>query len=296
MRRSGFTIVELIVVIAIIAIILGLGLPAFNSMTTQSRMAKALQQVSGVLTRAHVLSVAERNLTAVRFSPAQWELDDKSGSAAETRGLQVASIYRYMAASRDPQRPGAVRFQERFERVKTSAPVVLPGDTWVAPAESIVPISADRDGNGTGGDANDRRLDELVGNVGAFEYDADRRSSSEAGLLLTADDFLVVFDPDSGARSASERRSWPISAYSPTHNPPMELAGDGWNAGQGRFQKEFKRFAYSGVTIYSREPFVALGRNGPAGSPVVEARRSFLAGKGQTYFVDGTNGGLRGGR
>src|SRR5206468_13101993 len=46
-RHSAFTIVELIVVVAIIALILGIGLPAFNAMSTSAKLAKTRQLLTG---------------------------------------------------------------------------------------------------------------------------------------------------------------------------------------------------------------------------------------------------------
>src|SRR5262249_41125871 len=142
-----------IVVIAIIALVLGIGLPAFNAMSASSKLAKARQLIAGTLTRANAIALSDHTHTAVRLMPSAWELDDStgSGSSMANRNRQSRATYRYVTSSTafDASGNPIVRFQERFERIKNGPSAVLPADTWVAPAESLdaTAVASLRDGS-----------------------------------------------------------------------------------------------------------------------------------------------------
>lgn len=290
--RPGFSLIELIVVIGIILLILGIGLPAFNSMSIQARQGKARQILNATLTRAHVLAVADRTLTAVRFVPAVWEQvraeDESSAADRALQGQQVASIYqwRFSPLNSNFNELDQVQFNERFERRGNTQVAVLPPDFWVAPAEALREDPAS---------ANEDWPEILDGEIGTFEIDADRRND-----FLTADDFLIVFDPQTGlqparwpagsAQNYGERRSaWHLLAYDPRNGKQFETAYDTNNNGNPILKRPYQRFNFTGLVLYDRERFAAVGND-------VADRYEHLSRRGLLFYINRNGGNLIEGR
>lgn len=314
--RRAFTLVELLVVVAIIGVILGIGLPAFNSMTAQARKSKARQLLQGALTRASVLSVADRNLVAIRIFPGAWDqlgtTSAATPSGAAGVGAQVVAMYKYVTRAERPldtsggqNDPDVITYVDRFERIKESPAVVLPPDVWVAPIESLITGQngnrnlVDRSGNGAF-DATDVELDELSGAPGWFDLDCDPRTNRPKAML-TADDFLMIFDPEQGLVSSHARPAWKMFAYDPrpTTGPNssqftggLETGGEyRYNATVGRgtyvVGSTFQRLNFTGVVLYDRTRFQSFG------SP--DLRGEFLAREGLPLYATGGSGTLTAG-
>ena len=258
--RRAFTIVEMIVVIAIIALVLVIGVPAFNNMAVQQRMSKARQLLNGTMTRARVLSVNGQRV-AVRVCPAQWYLADESLARVST-GRQVVSTFAFNALpGGDPTDVESAIARDWFEPLADGPMHVLPPDTWVAPSAALV--------NDADGDAW------LEGEIGEFRIDAD-----EHVIFLDADDFLIVFsDGELRTRVTEDERC--LKAYIP--DLEAEAAGDltSWNAITGKFGTPFRRSNATGFVIYPREPFAALGASADP-----DARRDVLSRLGKIYYVN----------
>ena len=284
----AFTVVELMVVIGIIALILALGVPAFNAMTTQQRLSKTRTLLDGALTRTHVICLSDRNLAAVRIFPANWHLSRDQALAGSQTGRQMLATYVYRSTyAADPGQPDSVHFHERFERLEDGPTRLLPPDTWVAPGEALDTRTRVPD---LGRDIGDLVLD---GTIGRFELDADSRTNRGEGLL-DADDFLIVFDPGTGVRPSFNRQPWPLRAYVPEAGDlgpgaddvaGQEAAGDYWTG--AAYNIPFQRFSFTGVVIYQRDPFLALGVDADP-----DQRRDVLHRFGSMYYVDRTGGSL----
>ena len=74
-RAQAFTIVELVVVVVVIALILALALPGLSAMTSDARFSAAVQAISGALNQARIQSLADMNMTAVRFVSGDWDAE-----------------------------------------------------------------------------------------------------------------------------------------------------------------------------------------------------------------------------
>jgi len=270
----AFTIVEMIVVIAIIALVLVIGVPAFNSMAVQQRMSKARQLLNGTMTRARVLS-ANGQQVAVRICPAQWHLADES-LAGVSAGRQVVSTFAFNALpGGDPTDVTSATPRDWFEPLADGPTHVLPPDTWVAPS---VALRTDLNFN------DPVRFpwgDPLQGTIGEFVIDADVDN-----YFFDADDFLIVFsDGELRSRVTEDERC--LKAYIPAEE--VEAAGDpgSWNAYAGKYRTPFRRSNATGFVVYPREPFTALGDSADP-----DARRAVLKRFGKIYYVNRYTGSL----
>ena len=276
--RRAFTVVELAVVIGIIVLLVALAVPAFNSMSVQSRHASAVQSINGILTRTHIAAIGERSMMAVRFGPAAWDLDQTAEGAAD-KNRQVAVTYRYMTSVEEPFNPGNVYYDERFVRREESQPIRLPSDVWVAPAEGLL-------SQNLYGYSNFGADFVLRGNVGQFELEALDQSGAVNAEFYNADDFLVVFDPHTGLMGGGRPSAFGLRAYDPVNG--VESAGN-WRGANANppWNPEFNRFAFTGLVIYPREPFVALGANADGTD-----RQELLRRIGRAYYVNRHSGVL----
>lgn len=271
----------MIIVIAIIALVLAIGVPAFNAMTIQQRMSKTRQLLDGALVRTQIIGVSDQTLTAIRLCPAEWHLD-KDAALGSLAGRQMLTTYAYrFTYAANPSNPTQVKFAERFERVEEGPTQLLPPDTWVAPSEAfdLTRRMASDSGGGLLGDVV------LKGRIGDFEFDASKHLNN----FLEADDFLIVFDPETGVQPSArgdQRSCWPLVGYDPrTTSSTAQQETNGVN------NDRFKRYNFTGAVIYRREPFAALEKS-LDGSALIEARRDVLKRLGQTYYVSRTGGGL----
>jgi len=289
----GFTIIEMMVVIGVIAIVLAIGIPAFNSMTIQQRESKTRQLLSGTLTRTHIVSVSDATLTAVRIFPAEWHLDPNS-VLGDVAGRQLLTTYAYRhtyAANPDNvNNPNYVEFDERFERLEDGPTYLLPPDTWIAPSEAFDLTRSVSTPGVESGLLGDRVL---TGRIGDFELNIEWNRAA-ANAFLDADDFLIVFDPETGVQPSivrgDERPFWRLVAFDPRpagSTPSAQRETDGWHCNGGRQRDQFRRHNFTGAVIYRREPFAALGVDA---SPA--ERRAVLQRLGKTFYVNPTGGSL----
>jgi prepilin-type N-terminal cleavage/methylation domain-containing protein len=296
-RGRGFTLVELIVVVTVIVLVLALAVPGLNAMNAEARFASATQKVNGMITRAYYLSVAESAMTAVRFAPTEWVL--KQEGAGEDRKTQSVVVYRYGGRT-DRQVGGQFRvgFEEYFEPVESISPVELPNDVWVAPSAALSGRSVSLGGS-TLALGRDLVLDGQLNDPGRsgehyFELDADRYTSTGGGRLLNADDFLLVFDPQTGLRTGTPE-AFQLRAYDPRPDSLyqtglQETAGERDANGDFISGTMFRRYNFSGLVFYRREPFLSLESRPIRLIP--QERQEYLRLNGRPYLVHRFGGGL----
>jgi len=276
---SAFTLVELLVVLAVIGLLLALALPAMNTLSADAKQTSAKQTIQAMLARAYYLTIAEGNMTAVRFLPAEWDLAEKGtrGSA----GRQRMVIYRYVGVV-DPN----LANQEYFARADGTPTMDLPDDVWAAPLEALSTtrglVSPDPDAGGFVERiyANFGADFVLNGQIGTFAYDVNRANmASDGNAFLNADDFLLVFEPQTGLRPFLPQ-SYRLRAFSPA-------AGYEVDRDPSYTTRLYRRFGFAGLITYPRAAYVALG---PQAAGV--ERQEFLRANGRPEMVHRFSGGL----
>jgi type II secretion system protein H len=105
-RDAGFTLIELIVVLAIIALVAGLALPNLVGGKVSAELPAAEQELRAALRRARAVALAENR--EVRFTAAA----DGSSYAVdgESRTLRAGSDLRVEIVGFGPQNPPAIVF------------------------------------------------------------------------------------------------------------------------------------------------------------------------------------------
>ena len=63
-NKKGFTIVELVIVIAVIAILAGVLIPTFSGIVSKANASKALQEAQNAYKEAYALAIADGKITA----------------------------------------------------------------------------------------------------------------------------------------------------------------------------------------------------------------------------------------
>src|ERR1035438_4660881 len=66
-RRDGFTLIEMLTVIVIIAVILGIGVPAFTNLMKSGGLSGASREVANTLGLARQYAITHRTTTRVVF-------------------------------------------------------------------------------------------------------------------------------------------------------------------------------------------------------------------------------------
>ena len=289
--RRAFTVTELLVVTAVILLILGIGVPAFNSMTRDARFAQSVSRLNGMLSRAAITAQADNTSTLVRFAPAEWELDPNlpigAGDDARRRltGRMRASLYRYRSFLENPAQAGQAAedpnnflYSEVFRRSDDTEEVVLPPDVWAAPVEALSDTMR-----------LDSRLHLLNGQWGNPQQNFVQYWYTGSNTFLDADDFTIVFDPGRGLRRGQVTGpNMNRDAYQQAAS--VDLTVNNPDPSDNRRDVSVKRRFFSGVVFYQRSAFEAFGND--TIRPTTEARLNLLLRSGQPFYMDAAGGGL----
>lgn len=272
----AFTITEMLVVIAIVILILAVGLPAFSSMSIESRYSSTVQSLSGAVRSASIQARSDgRKAVALRLSPAAWDTDI-GGDPGLDANRQRVTLFTERTRIEDPNAPQTVSFSSQFERLESGLELTLPPDLWAAPVEAL-------------SDTQSGASNILFGQFGA-PATAFYTTWSGSNAFLDADDYTVVMDGATGVR-----RSLPASASGAGIPGVVDVqmrVNDPRSVTQTNLPRQVnvnRRF-FTGFVLYRRDAFVSLGNDNLKGT--AELRRDFLLRTGRPFFVEPGGGGL----
>jgi len=94
-RRSGFTLIELMIVIAIMAIVMTMGLPAIYRIWHKEALVNTVKEITDVLDNARSLAILKGNVTEVVFHARDgtYELAAGEGGTSVSRGEDLPADF-----------------------------------------------------------------------------------------------------------------------------------------------------------------------------------------------------------
>ena len=101
-NRKGFTIVELIIVIAVIAILAGVLIPTFSSIISKANASKALQEAQNAYKEAYALAVADGEIAEKTVLADKTEKDGEVISVGEFTFTFTGDLESFTCAVTEP--------------------------------------------------------------------------------------------------------------------------------------------------------------------------------------------------
>jgi prepilin-type N-terminal cleavage/methylation domain-containing protein len=93
-NRSGHTLIELLTVLAIIAVVVSTASPSMKSYMERNRVRRALDRITNDISYARILAVRSGERVVLRFSsPTSYELVKEGATPTTLRSVSLASDY-----------------------------------------------------------------------------------------------------------------------------------------------------------------------------------------------------------
>ena len=93
-NRSGHTLIELLTVLAVIAVVVSTASPSMKSYLERNRVRRALDRIANDISYARILAVRSGDRVVLRFSsPTSYELVQEGATPTTLRSVSLASDY-----------------------------------------------------------------------------------------------------------------------------------------------------------------------------------------------------------
>lgn len=141
--RHGYTLLEMLIVLAILAVMIGLGWPAIQKMARRSRIGDAAKQVRNALGQARLAAIESGKAQVFRFQPGAGRFEIAARQEEDAGPAVLRSALDQMAEAAASPRPAAADPQ--------AGPRDLPGGIVFAGQEVAEQPGAEDEGTGLAG-------------------------------------------------------------------------------------------------------------------------------------------------
>lgn len=97
-NKKGFTLVELVIVIAVIAILAAVLIPTFSGVIDKANQSKAMQQATNAYKEAYALAISDGEITAETIEVDNYNFAFTAGGASVTITTDTDDGYTYSYA------------------------------------------------------------------------------------------------------------------------------------------------------------------------------------------------------
>ncbi|MDI9444706.1 MAG: prepilin-type N-terminal cleavage/methylation domain-containing protein, partial [Planctomycetota bacterium] len=105
--RHGYTLLEMLIVLAILAVMIGLGWPAIQKMARRSRIGDAAKQVRNALGQARLAAIESGKAQVFRFQPGAGRFEIAARQEEDAGPAVLRSALDQMAEAAASPRPAA---------------------------------------------------------------------------------------------------------------------------------------------------------------------------------------------
>ena len=278
-KKSGLTVVELLVVIGIIAVVVAISLPAFNAMQKSFDSTGAEGMISAALSTARTLAISRQQYVGVRF---QKEYSTKS--ILDTDQYMIFVIYQPPEEGPEPGWADDISLTNMFKAIDGYKPMKLPANVGVID-KTIRDGISDPDCSGA-------KEDELeqgdLDDSDAIAFNRTITDTSAFSVVFSPAGKLVIHDIRTRSKKGRYQPSDPnASGYDQVFNSETNIK----NEKLGQFiQDDYADLGLGGETsrkelvIYNREEFKKL--------TTAKQRWDYLNDNSKSVYINPYTGGI----